>query len=150
MSWNTTEGDDAYKTLTIEIKALPEKFTSGTMVITAPGISSSLSKTFTLRTINSDKDYDLLVPHVINTSAEYNLQVKVRKKTRDNITTLQAKNDDTSIKLTIDNAEKWTATVAAGSTTPIKVKLTSTDGTITWDEEIIEVVNDGFTISLSN
>ena len=148
IEWSQTNGKDDYKTLKFVFTKLPANFDSSTITFYAPGISAATSKTFTLRTVTSEVDYDLIIPSVVNTSNENKeIQIQVLKKTKDGSITLSSAGTE-PIEIYIDNAETpdsdWKTTISQGSSSDVKITLKSTSvNNLIWDEEIIEVVKDG-------
>jgi hypothetical protein len=104
------------------------------------------SETFTIRRIESNVDYDLVIPQtVFNTSvAGGTIGISVLKKSS-TTTTLTAPDNDISIyRNSVDDNNlitDWSAErYEKNQTTPIKYILTSKDKMITWDEESVEFV----------
>ena len=137
------------KTLTLTFLTLPVEFDSGTITFYAPGISAATSKAFTLRTVTSEVDYDLIVQSVVNTTTESkNVAIQVLKTTKSGNTTLSSKGTE-PILIKVNGAplgsgeEDWTIIIEQDSNDVEVVLESETITGLVWDREMIEVVHDG-------
>lgn len=129
------------------------------------GASVYAEKKFRLGVTTSLADYDLIIPQtVINSSqskGEYT--ISVLKKSKNGTTTLYGprnelklyKNDEAEPVKTIDeegdDKDNWVVQkYEQNHTTPIKYTLKSADGSIIWDEEVVEFTQDGASVQKIN
>ena len=143
---------------TLQINSVPKTFDKGDFTIqwraydsdTAPVYAT---KKFTLQAITALADYDLIIPQVVyNNSKEGTIKIIVLKNSSTNGVEVfeEPSNKLTEVKVfkKVGETEEelstgWTISFGVGQTDPITVILKSSDGTITWDQEVIEFVKDG-------
>lgn len=121
------------------------------------------TETFSAKKILSSVDYDLVVSQVVYNSSQEGKTITntitVQRKDKDGTTTLSTRGSNSNDSLnepiyiyqdSIDTANRiknWGGSkeveFGKDNTTPIKLILTSADGSIVWDEEVIEFTKDG-------
>ena len=129
-----------------------EKYGSGNYTLTATYDGVTYTKVFKVTEITSQVDYSLIVPSIANiTHASQSFAVKVLKTgkgyaTDDDDTEILEGPGEHDIKIWVDGTE-WGVTDNNWNNITVdkqtKITLKNAEGTITWDEEIIEVVTDG-------
>lgn len=147
----------------LTIKELPANYSEGNFTFVWSGSGSDATiydqTKFSLKKIVSTVDYDLIIPQTVFNSSQSDGEytISVLKKSENGTQTLYGPGDE--LKLYKGNSEvgkvggsgnnkdNWdTQGYKQNDTTPIKYTLKSTDGSIIWDEEVIEFTRDGSSI----
>ena len=112
------------------------------------------SKKFTLNTVTSLVDYDLIIPQTVfnntNTSDNPMISVSILAKTKDGTSIISNAADAATAGVGIyystnltSRITDWSQITYNSSSTSIELVLKSIDGTLVWDRETIEFVKDG-------
>lgn len=151
---NFEKGSDKHYTFEnglLTIKKIPDDFEGGTFTFTYSGIS----KSFSLKAVSSEVDYNLIIGQTLinttNVNGEQTISITA-KKVDSKETKIIDKNISKEVELWISDTKVlddaiWHVKYQQGDTEPISIVLKiSTDGGeswIEWDKETIEFVANG-------
>ena len=147
---NFEKGSDKHYTFEnglLTIKKIPDDFEGGTFTF----IYSGISKSFSLKVVSSEVDYNLIIDKTLINSTEKGGTVKitVKKISADGTKILEGPSSEEGAQLKIGNntnhASSWQIGYNKGDTTaiPVKLEIQIGDEWVVWDEETIEFVANG-------